>query len=372
MPIWIKLALYIAPFAIAFSALTGFLVYTGETMPLNMVIAHQQGEEPVLFRYRYGNRDQQYKLQFVNTKKAEVLAIGSSRILQFREGFFNKNPDAFYNAAAPAWTLNEVNNLLENIDPSVLPKVLIFALDPIWFNDNYVGDVFPEPLNDFSNIFVVNRSFMQDVIKGETFDIGFYLKRIEPGTGTEMALGLRAIRDGHGFRNDGSEQFGDYLVAHWVSQEQQRDHHLNMMREGKEVYPFGDSVSQDKLDLLRSTLDIAKAKNIYVIGFLPSYMPTLWEEMIQNENHAYIPKVTESLQSIFAEYNYALYDYSNGASLGIKDTDFFDGWHASELGNLLLYLDLLAKEPILQTYSEASGLYEIVAKATSTWAVFAN
>ena len=89
---------------------------------------------------------------------------------------------------------------------------------------------------------MVNRSFMQDVIGGEQFDVGRYLARVEPGHGG-LALGLRAIRDGHGFRNDGSEQYGDFLVAHWLYPQNERQRHLDNLRDGKEMYVYGDTVS---------------------------------------------------------------------------------------------------------------------------------
>ncbi|PWT88089.1 MAG: hypothetical protein C5B54_11160, partial [Acidobacteria bacterium] len=275
-------------------------------------------------------------------------------------------------AAAPAWTLAQIKLLLENINSDAMPKVMIFALDPPWFNDHYIGDSFPAPVNDFQNIFLANRSFLRDILKGEKFNIEFYVKRIEPGSGRERALGLRAIRDGHGFRNDGSEQYGDFLMAHWLSQGQQRQHHLDLMRNGKEIYPFGDEVSKSRLDLLRSILNIARQHKIFVIGFLPSYMPTLWQEMIQNKNDVYISKVTKSLQSVFREYKYPFHDYSNGSWCGAKDDDFFDGWHASERANLQLYMDIVSKEPVLQTYSDCSGLAKVLQNATSTWNVFGN
>ena len=373
MGFWHKLILYILPFAIAFMALTASMIFVGESMPLAWVVERQQNsDELVLFRYRYGNRDQQYKLLAVNERQPEVLAIGSSRVLQFRDGFFNRNPDAFYNASGPAWRLEQVFNLLLGIDQNQLPKIIILGIDPPWFNDAYVGDVFPEPVSDFGNLFTVNRSFIQDVLDGEEFDTNLYFDRIEPGSGGNLALGMRAIRDGHGFRNDGSEQFGDYLVAHWLWQPQQRDNHLNLMLNGEDMYVYGDTVSTAKMQMMRDLLTFAQINNILVIGFLPSYTPTLWNQMLQTGNHTYVPQVTTQLETLFAEYNQPFFDYSNGAVLpGVTDEDFFDGWHLSERGNLALYIDMLAHLPNeLGPYSDPAMLQNILNAAANTWSVF--
>jgi len=102
-PFWLKLCLFALPFVLAFVALTGILIYSGESMPLAMVVAMQQGETPVLYRPRYGNRDLTFKLMSVEARHPEVLALGSSRVLQFRSVFFNLDTSVFYNGAGPAW-----------------------------------------------------------------------------------------------------------------------------------------------------------------------------------------------------------------------------------------------------------------------------
>lgn len=379
-PSWrflLKFFSYVVPFALPFLILTGGLFFLGESMPLSMVLQQQSGEEPVLYRPRYGNRDQQLKLLAVNTRQPEVLAIGSSRVLQFRREFLDLNPDAFYNAAAPAWRLEQVHELIFSIDESALPRIILLGIDPPWFNSAYTGDQFPAPVNDYAQFFLANRSFLQDLIGGASFDrpgfeLASYAERHDPGPADGLALGLRAIRDGHGFRDDGSEQFGDFLVAGWLSQGQQRDSHMEMMRRGEGVYPYGDSLDAERLAMLDEILAYARQKNILVIGFLPSYLPRLWQEMQQMPEHAYIVELTPVLRERFAAYDAPFFDFSDGAWLGAAEEDFFDGWHASERANLALYLALLRETPALQAYSDSQALLRIHDGAADTWFVFGS
>lgn len=309
-------------------------------------------------------------------RQPEVLAVGSSRVLQFRAGFFNRNPDVFYNAAAPAWRLPQVSALIYSLPPYLLPDVLILAIDPPWFNAAYVGDVFPASVSDTDNLWLVDRSIIQDVLKGRDFsrtgfDPSAYWTRTEPGGSGGTALGLRAIRDGHGFRSDGSEQYGDFLIAHWLGQAQQREAHLTMMRDGQDMYVYGDTVSESALAELSALLDYAAAHGVTVIGYLPPYAPTLWAEMVAGGQHTYITTLTPRLQTLFDEKGFALFDFSDGTSIDTGDDEFYDGWHASELGNLRLYLKMLSALPdVLGRYSDATPLYELAANATDTWAVF--
>jgi hypothetical protein len=374
--LWWKLALFLAPFAVGVSALTGWLVYVGEAMPLAWVVDAQHDDDLVLYRPRYGNRDQQFKLMAANARRAEVLAVGSSRILQFRAGFFNRAPEQFYNAAAPAWRLPQVINLIYGLDPQARPKVLILAIDPPWFNDAYTGDEFPVSATDVEHLLTVSRSAVQDFISEGVytrpgFDPSAFWSRTEPGGSGGTALGLRAIRDGHGFRSDGSEQYGDFLIAGWLGQAQQRDNHSAWMRRGEQMYVYGETVSESSLAELDALLAFARQHDITVIGFLPSYAPDLWERMVRRGNHTYITALTPRLQALFDAHSFPFFDFSDGAVTGTRDDEFFDGWHASELGNLRLYRQMLVALPdILGEYSDESALRQRAESAASTWDVF--
>lgn len=342
-------------------------------MPLSQVVQIQMGEEPVLYRPRFGNRDPEYKLLATNTRQPEVVAVGSSRILQFRSVFFNRNRQEFYNAAGPAWQLEHVIWLIENLNYA--PRVLIVSLDHPWFNDAYPGDPFQpslEPTSDFDHIFMVNRNVMQSILDGEPLDIREMLARREPGYGG-LALGLRAIRDGHGFRNDGSEQYGDFFIARHLYPENERARHLSMLENGQDMYVRGSEVSESALEQVEALLQYCDERNIFVIGFLPSYMPTLYQQMIAGGQHQYVEALPERLAPLFENHGFAFFDFSNGSVLHATDGDFIDGWHASERMNLRLYTDMVRALPdLLGVYSDVSWLSSTDASAVDTFNVFGN
>jgi hypothetical protein len=370
----LKLILYALPFAIPFLLLCGFMVYTGESMPLRMVAQMQLSDQPVLYRPRYGNRDLEFKTLSANLRQPDILAAGSSRILQFRAQFFNLQPRAFYNTGAPAWTLNQVQEMLNGL--TYTPRILILAIDQSWFNDAVVNDTFDPQVNDFQHLFAANRSFMQEIVDGtigrENFDVGRYGARVEPGHGG-LALGLRAIRDGHGFRNDGSEQYGDFLIAHWLYPQNERQRHLDDLRDGKEMYAYGDTVSAARMAQLEDVLRWCQVRGITVIGFLPSFTPTLYAQITSDGRHDYVNALDPALAALFARYNFPFFNFSDGAALGATDEDFFDGWHASERINLRLYASILAMQPdLLSAYSDPAYLQAADANATDTFAVFGD
>lgn len=364
-----KIVLYSLPFALPFLLVTGALTYVGESMPLGEVLRLQAGDTPVLYRVRYGNRDQRYKRMAVDTFQPDVMMIGSSRVLQFRSDFMNLNPDAFYNAAAPAWQLEEISRLLYTMNHR--PDIIILGIDDAWFNADYAGDpIVQAPTSDFDRFFIVNRTFIQNLLAGETLDVRKLLSREELGGSGGIAIGSRAIVDGHGFRNDGSEQYGDFLVAQHLWQPNMRGLHMGWFEEGAEMYVQGHVVDDEALQQLRAILDFAQENDILAVGFYPPYMPSLWQQIESSQDHSYLREATAQVESLFAEYSFPYFDYHNGADVGATDEDFFDGWHPSERIAAQIFINIARDVPQLQAYSDLEMLQEIVNTAPDTFRVF--
>lgn len=362
---WFKLAAFALPFAFVVLILTGGLVYIGESMPLALVVRQQMGSTPVLYRPQYGSQDINFKTLSINMRQPEVVAIGSSRVLQFRAGLLTENPGAFYNAGGPAWQLSDVRGVLQNL--TTTPEVLILGVDYVWFNAAYEPDELTEPLDDFNRLFASNRSVMQAVFEGKSFDLNRLLARQNPG-GAGIAYGLRAITDGHGFRNDGSEQYGDFLVGRYLHQPTERERHIKWMRNGREMYVYGDTLDADALAEFNSLLAWCKERGITVIGFAPPFTPSLYNEMMQRGQHSYMQK--PGLDSMFAAHGFTFFDFSDGGQFG-SDDDFYDGWHGSERVYLRLYMHMVEALPdVLGQYSNVETLHAIDAGVTDTWRVF--
>jgi hypothetical protein len=365
----LKLILFILPFVFIVGGFTALLIYCGESMPLAWVVALQSGDTPVLYRPQYGNRDVQFKALSINTRKPAVIALGSSRVLQMRAGLFTEQLEAFYNAGAPAWTLSQVKALLDSLAPDAVPSVIILGIDPPWFNDAYQSDDFPDPIDDLSQIAATNRSVAQAALEGRPLNLAQWFARGDR-TGEGIALGIKAIENSHGFRNDGSERYGDFLVAGYLYQPTERERHLHWMRNGEQMYVYGDTVSETGLRQIIEILAWGKARGVTIIGFLPPYAPELYERMTRRGNHPYMDELTVVLEDLFATYHYPFFNFSDGMRFGIDD-DFFDGWHGSERVYLRLFTQMVEALPDgLGIYSDAEKLRSIDAQVTDTWRVF--
>src|SRR5262249_15069181 len=95
--IFVKLAFFLLPFALILIVAVGLAVYSGEVMPLFRVIDWQSHVPSVRYDPLFAENHFAYKLLTAARRQPEVIAIGSSRVYEFRAELLNKNPAAFYN-----------------------------------------------------------------------------------------------------------------------------------------------------------------------------------------------------------------------------------------------------------------------------------
>jgi hypothetical protein len=367
---WRKLMLFLVPFALIVVLVNGGLMYLGESMPLAWVVAQQQRAE-ALYRPQYGNRDPQFKALSIEARRPEVIAVGSSRVLQMRAGLLTRRPDAFYNAGAPAWQLDQVDALLRGLSAEALPRVIIMGVDPVWFNADYVPQPLDPPASDFAQIFAVSRSVVQEAITGpRRYDWRALLDRREPESGG-LALGLRAIADGHGFRSDGSEQYGDFLVAGYLWQPRERERHLEWLRDGVDMYTPTAAPWEAKLAQLDALLAYLRGQGVTVIGFAPPFAPAQVAAIQSGGQLPYLDALAGRLQGLFTAHGFAYLDFADSRALGVSDDDFFDGWHGSERVYLRLFVRMVEALPdTLGAYADSGALRSIDAGVTDTFRVF--
>ena len=221
------------------------MIYTGEAMPLEWVARMQMGDAPVLYRPRYGNRDLDFKTISANLRQPEIMTVGSSRVLQFRSQFFDQQPREFYNAGAPAWTLDQVVELLQRLD--------VHAARPDHRARSALVQRRLRPrrarpqVSDFAHLFMVNRSFMQDVIGGEIDSTsGAIWRGSSRGTaGWRSACAPSAT--GTASATTAASSTAIFWSPTGSIPQNERQRHLDDLRDGKEMYVYGDTVSAARL-----------------------------------------------------------------------------------------------------------------------------
>src|SRR5688572_16518870 len=91
----LKLFLFAFFLALIFAFPVWVLNTSGEWLPIERIAERHAGERPVLVGLAYSDYLGDLKLRAAQKRRAEILAVGSSRVMQFGSGLFSRS---FYNA----------------------------------------------------------------------------------------------------------------------------------------------------------------------------------------------------------------------------------------------------------------------------------
>mgnify|MGYP006924193418 CR=1 FL=1 len=207
--------LWVAVPALIFCVFSSWVLYKGgELKTLDRVVeemaeARKQGIEK-LVGWGYQDNDKAFKLRMSNKLHPDILAVGTSRVMQFREEWF-ADEYSFYNAGGCVFPLKvpqtkvcpdfsediEVRPFLERL--TFTPKVVILCLDQFFFKEVW-GDgrtANYEYNYDFNNIILSNLSkVVSDFV---TCKIGF-----ETLIKATLCIDMNDKMNHNGYRSDGS------------------------------------------------------------------------------------------------------------------------------------------------------------------------
>lgn len=368
-----KLALFALLLTPLFALPAGVLLLSGELIPVECVARAQfQGGRPIYFGCAYSEPAALLKLRGTQLRRPEVLALGTSRVLQFRSEFF-KPAVNFYNAGLAIENLSDIREFIERLPRGSEPKVLIAGLDQRTFNprdrSNSPGGI-RATLADARSPRRILRTFTDNWRKlYADYRAGkIPLARLRAREDGVRRIGLRAVVDGDGFRNDGSY----YYARNITGGLRNLDEGLHRIRNGGYRFDYGQEVAPGALVELRRLLDLCRERRIHLVAFLPPYAGVAYEELRATGRHGYIFAIEPLARPIFEQHGFTLHDFSNLGALGIPDTESYDVYHPTEKGTLRMFLRLLTLEPALAPYTDPDALQAALIRSSSDFYVFEN
>jgi hypothetical protein len=363
-----RLTLYFAPFVLITFGIIGLAVYSGEAMPLWMVHEIQEGDNRVVYRLRGNDTTMAYKLMGVERQRPAVLIVGSSRVLRFRRGFFIPSRDSFYNAGMNGMRLPEAAALLERLTPESAPRILIFGIDPYWFN----GDRTPEPpatITLYGDLtpelwFRLTRRFAQEMLGGR-ISMMDVLRSESPLNGARV-LGLGALRDGYGYLNDGSRS----TKREALKPEEMQAALLDNDQIVRALEP-GVTISHGALADVEALIQRADDLNITFVGVILPLAPSVYAEIADSPEHSYLSQARAELAALFARHGHPYLDLTNPALLNVDPIDMADRVHASDRLSAQILLEIAAAVPELAEYVDREALSAMIEAAAGPYDLFA-
>jgi hypothetical protein len=314
MPLGFFIIIFSFPIYIAF--------YSKEIFHVDMIIDYQQSKN-ILVGTAIQSINSQLKYRSVNKIKPDIIAIGTSRVMQFRREYFNDNI-SFYNAGGAVINLPQYIDFIKSMNDK--PQFIIVGLDQYFFNENYA-------INDQNNNTYYYNYNPLKIILNIFKMISNNKISINQHYHYDDNVGLTAMVYGDGFRKDGS-YFYNRIINEPESEYSKNYKYpfkdtVQRIDDGNSRFEYGIDVWEKSTEQVIQLLKECKNNNIKVIAFLPPFAPYINTKLKENGNYQYIWKIYNILISIFDEYDYELYDFTDFSNLS-DDSMYIDGFHGDD------------------------------------------
>ncbi len=357
LKLFLKTTIFLIPFAMILAFPFYVMWKAGEFTPARQILAlHEDKQRLSMIVPAYSDYWSLLKLQAVRRRKPEVIALGTSRIMQMREHYFHSS---FYNASRAVSDLSHFRVFLNVLSREQLPRVWIITLDPQFFNSKWVWSsrqkLFYKPAFWKEAIYSLGNNWVK--VYHDYFSNKFNLGMLHPKNESIRKVGLTAIILERGFINDGSF----YYLGDIKRTEKNQDFSAQKLfsegfeairaREG--VFLTANRISQRRIKILEDFLMEAKRRGIHVVAYIPPFAPSIYQDIIKYKtDYGYLFELEEKLQPIFAKYGFTFMDFHNPAAVKARDEEFVDPVHDSGEVTLRIFNALAKEDRILKSAAE--------------------
>lgn len=297
-----------------------------------------------------------YKLSLVGARKPDVVAIGSSRAMQFREEFF-KDDIVFVNAGGAAASLTDMEKFTRAMLEIHQPKSVILTLDFWWFNSDRRNPVRPiqGTVQDF-DLAKLYRFWNEVVTRGLPVAEGVF--SLGPSQSTESGLsvlGLEASYTSSGYRPDGSRLYFDILFGLRESSDIRFKNTIRRINEGSNRFEHGDNFNHANVLALQNLVDDLDESGVEVVVVIPPLAPSVVRFMSERlELYGYLVEFLNKGEDM------GWLDYQDVESIGAEDCEFIDGFHGGDVVYHRMMLDMSERVGWLADIMDATWTKEVI------------
>lgn len=356
-----KILLFLSPLVVLVCMIIPFWRYANMTGELDSIEKNliKQREMNCLLGLGYNEQTIYYKCLNANYYRAPIIAVGSSRVMQFRKMYFASE---FYNCGGvDGDSFCDYTNFLMNLDYT--PETIVVGFDTWHFNPAF--DDVPSSEYEYHEISEVDRSKMS-LIKTIIRSWINRQWRAKDLYNYPNNIGFNGRVKDHGFMIDGSYYYGQIYRDSSTSHDYGFSDTLRRIEYGMSKFEYGDSVDSDALAQLEDFLKYCKDNNINVIAFFPPFAPTIYNDMIESGKYTYINYASEECEELFSQYDCEFYDYTDISGLGVTDEYFIDGFHGSEVAYGYMVIDMIENGSAISKYVDDELLCGILAQSYSS------
>ena len=329
------------------------------------MIAKTQAEHHAIYGSALNGNDFKYKLELVRRTQPEVVAFGSSRMMQFRSQAFSR---PFVNCSGVAPDLDYAERFLDKLYEIDTPKTILMGVDYWWFNSQYAAP-------SFARSFQINETDLtsdkltlplQWLLEGK-LGLGEFFHTVFKGPGTNTYtdfanLGVYAIRMSAGWRIDGSylNTNAGFKTEVSLNALQAEVDEIARGANGRASFGYGKFVDPGKL---RQFAELARRIQLHgtrLVLILPPVMPAFFGAITRAGHPEYVRELSRELSRLPLEFH----DFTDARSLRADDCEYLDGWHPGEVMDLRILHYILNSTPrsALADFLDAGTIRQTIAR----------
>jgi hypothetical protein len=331
-----RVLIFFAPLLLLAFGVELLLWRTGESWPLERVIAAQEKNPHAFFsRDIIDHGTFRYKYLEVLRRRPQILVLGSSRVMQFRAEMFGAQGADFYNAGGMIHSIEDLNNFLDRLPSEATPRIVILGIDFWWLNSNIkrtAVDAFAVGVRDDGTYEWQGHANALSGYVRHPRTLGQLIRHSLGKRFNPNAIGLQALLRGMGFRADGSKRFNLKIPTTdegWNRRFPSAKKIDRYIRKGEFPFAFTDGVSRPLLDQLHAAVSKLKARGVFIIAYNPPVIAE-WNRVASTApgQKDFWREYHEKLPHFFQSLDIPFFDVVTTQQLGLDDRYMRDRYHA--------------------------------------------
>lgn len=296
------------------------------------------------------NAEYQYKMSLLKIRKPEIITLGTSRVLGFRQFMFNV---PFVNMGRTFGGLKMISTL-KDILRIHKPRIIILGLDwwdfirkseKKWKNSGFNGTqvIFQQMLSPYEWIFqgkISLKEFFSVIFTGKADGVD------------NNSYGVPARHHVEGYDKDGSIYYFSKLTA-LTSDNYQFKHVLHRILHDSPssgYFKVGSHIPNSKWRELNKIKMLLERHNVKLIIYLAPEPPQIIKAMMKSRHYGYLDELLHSSDKFGSDY-YNLFD---PRSYGSTACEFIDDLHSGDIVSMRILL-AIARD-------HRNGLYQYINK----------
>ena len=313
-------------------------------VPVNLAFMHNVGElateqQIALMQQNLGGLFgpatsfdiRRYKLALVAARAPAVVALGSSRVMQFREQFFSVRFANLGGTVSNSRALVEMATALAQVQHV---QLVIVGMDFWWTNQELRRNVPEAAVSEDVLSRTIELGFVPvRWLVDHKFGLEFYRSTIRGGFPARIdgipAFGASAALRGNGFARDGSYVYNGVVYG----LEQSTDVEFREIRDridhSIDNFSRNAKFDEDAIADMKTAIARLRAAGKKVVVFVPPLANAILSAVRdRGDQYAYLERFYASMAQLGAD---AWYDFHDPAVLHSSDCEFIDGIHGGDV-----------------------------------------